>query len=128
MKYTTTVFLFFLSCASLHSMELELDLVPLLEKKPALEEKKRDKVLHYYEKVNKDDLVEKLYLARRMPGLMSSKIVRKKIIEYMMQTESNIDYKIALHYQFCILDHIPSLSNFFSDIRKNQLTLVPFST
>ncbi len=99
MKYTTTVFLFFLSCASLHSMELELDLVPLLEKKPALEEKKRDKVLHYYEKVNKDDLVEKLYLARRMPGLMSSKIVRKKIIEYMMQTESNIDYKIALHYQ-----------------------------
>jgi hypothetical protein len=79
-------------------MELELDLVPLLDKKPMVIQPKGF-FTDNYKPAGYGCLPEKLYLARRIPGLMTSIKVRKLIREYMIQAESKLDYEIALHYQ-----------------------------
>jgi hypothetical protein len=83
----------------LYAMELELDLVPLLDKNSSVFTQKKGFYTDNYKSSGYGCLPEKLYLARRIPGLISSKIVRKVIREYMIQTEPHLDYEIALHYQ-----------------------------
>ena len=80
-------------------MELELDLVPLLEKKSSAATQQKDYFADDYKPSGYGCLPEKLYLARRIPGLMTSIKVRKRIRKYMMQAETKLDYEIALHYQ-----------------------------
>ncbi len=99
MKNITIVFLYFLSFSCLHSMELELDVVPLLDKKTSAITKKKGFYSDNYKPSGYGCLPEKLYLVRRIPELISSKIVRRKIIAYMIQTAPKLDYEIALHYQ-----------------------------
>jgi len=98
MKHHVIMLLLFLF-PNLYSMELESDLVPLLDKKEVLVNTKKDVVVKGRKQVRYGYLPEKLYLARRIPGLLSSKNARRKIIEYMIQKESHLSYEISLHYQ-----------------------------
>lgn len=87
MKYIAVVLLFSLSVASLYSMELEL--VPFLNKKDQLLLSKK-----------RDTVIEKLFLARRIPALAKSKAVQNKILEYMIKVDrEKIEQEIVLHYQ-----------------------------
>jgi hypothetical protein len=106
-------------------MELELEQVPFLEKKNSLVTQDKGFFADNYKPAGYGCLPEKLYLVRRLPELISSRIVRKKIIEYMLQTAPHLNYEISLHYQTKIdllhnkIDALTSEQNRCSKIKIN---------
>ncbi len=125
MKYPVIALLLLLF-QYMHSMELEeLEKVPFLENKIALVTAKKDIVINHHKQVRYGDFPEKVYLLKRIPGLRTSKNVQKEIITYMVKTDCNISYALAVDYQRAIgelyskIDTLTAEKNRCPDIKIN---------
>lgn len=99
MKHHVVALLFFLF-PCLHSMELEvLEKVPFLDDKRSSIIVKKDVASNDHRLARYGDFPEKVYLLKRIPGLMASKDAQNKIITYMMRTDCNISYTFAVDFQ-----------------------------